>query len=78
MSLRDDLQYQLSLPECSDDANDCIALYDYLARTTGHVWENQWITLVTTRFIGTYPHSRRISIPSPLGRMVLNGLNATN
>jgi len=78
MSLRNDLQYQLSLPEYSNDAIDCITLYEHLERTTGHVWDGQWTTLVATRFIGTYPNSRRISTPTSLGRAVLNGLNTTH
>ena len=73
--LLDRLQYQLKT-EYKQDAENCIIVYNKLKEmNNGHVWESDWNPLVNTSFIGDYPNSKRISKPTNIGNVFLNGLN---
>ena len=72
--LLDSLNRQLK-SDYKEDAENCIKIYNYLKEKTDHIWESDWNPLVNTSFIGDYPNSKRISKPSNIGIVFLNGLN---
>lgn len=71
--LKDSLDKQLKT-EHKKDAEDCLKIYEYLKKTTGHIWESNWTPLVSVRFEGTYPNSKRIYKPTSIGYIFLKGL----
>lgn len=72
--LYDSLNRQLK-GDYKKNAENCIKIYNHLKEKTGHIWESDWNLLVNTSFIGDYPNSKRISKPTNIGNVFLNGLN---
>jgi hypothetical protein len=72
--LLDSLNRQLK-SDYKEDAENCIKIYNHLKEKTDHIWESDWNPLVNTSFIGDYPNSKRISKPTNIGNVFLNGLN---
>lgn len=71
--LIDRLQKQLQTSEHKKDAEDCIKLYNWLQKNSGHVWSSQWSFLVDVKFRG-FPSDERIFKPSFIGYAVLKSL----
>ena len=71
--LHDRLTAQLKT-EYKEDAELCLKIYNKLKDISdGHVWESQWNPLVTVKFIGEYPYTRRY-YPTHIGRIFLRGI----
>lgn len=61
--------------DLSQDAKDCLIIYNKLKEIhNGHVWQSDWSPLVSTRFEGSYPNSRRIFKPTNVGYIFLKGI----
>ncbi len=72
--LLDRLEKQLET-EYKQDAEDCIKIYNKIKEIhNGHVWQSDWSPLVSTRFEGSYPNSKRIFKPTSVGYIFLKGL----
>lgn len=63
--------------EYKQDAEDCLKIYNYLKETTGHVWENEWRTLVDVIFKG-FPSDKRRYKPKSLGYTLIKGIKNSN
>ena len=74
--LLDRLNKQLKT-EYKQDAEDCLKIYNYLIKTTGHVWESKWILLVSTTYKG-FPSDERRFKPTEIGYVFLKGLKQLN
>ena len=75
--LLDNLQFQLTTDK-SNDAKECLALYDILLKETGFVWESHWHMLTNCKFIGQYPKYKREYELNQLGKLVVKGYNCNN
>ena len=72
--LLDRLEKQLET-EYKQDAEDCIKIYNKIKEIhNGHVWQSDWSPLVSTRFEGSYPNSKRIFKPTSTGYIFLKGI----
>ena len=72
--LLDRLEKQLET-EYKQDAEDCIKIYNKIKEIhNGHVWQSDWSPLVSTKFEGSYPNSKRIFKPTSVGYIFLKGL----
>lgn len=70
----ENLQKQLK-SEYKKEAEDCIKIYNKLEEiSNGSVWSSDWNILVHKTFIGTYPNSKSIHIPTPVGEIFLKGI----
>lgn len=59
--------------ENKQDAENCLKIYNYLVKTTLHVWEGEWNVLVNTKF-GTISNENRTYKPTKIGEIFLKGL----
>lgn len=73
--LLNELTYQLTTDR-SDDAKDCLALYDILLKETGSVWESKWDVLTKCEHIGIYPKNKKFYKLNKLGKLVIKGYNS--
>lgn len=72
--LLDELKSQLD-SEKSDEAKECLSLYDILLEETGSVWTSHWNVLTKCVFIGKYPNTKRIYKLNKLGKLIVKGYN---
>lgn len=73
--LYDRLHRQLKT-EYKQDAEDYIKIYNNLKELRGgHIWESEWNTLVTIKFIGSYLGYERRFKPTNIGYVFLKGLD---
>ena len=72
--LLDRLEKQLKT-ENKQDAEDCLKIYNKLKEMdNGRVWESKWTTLVSVKFVGTYPDNERRFKPTSIGYIFLKGI----
>ena len=76
--LMDRLQKQLKDPNHKKDAEDCIAIYNWIKSTDkeGRVWNSRWTPLVDVTFKG-FPSDDRTYKPNITGRTLLKGIKRT-
>lgn len=72
--LINDLKHQLNTNR-SDDAKECIILYNILLGETEKVWASQWNALTNCKFIGEYPNIKRVYELNKLGKLIIKGHN---
>lgn len=69
------LQEQLKT-KYKKEAEDCIKIYNKVREISGgSVWNSDWNVLVHTIFVGIYPNSKLIYIPTAIGEIFLKGIS---
>ena len=72
--LEDRLNRQLVVPEFSDDAKDCLEVYNGLKEMhDGRVWSSIWDQMVNIKFEGLHSDIRTYRL-SEVGKTFLKGL----
>lgn len=75
MKIYDTLKKQLLMSDYSEDAKNCIKIYNKLKELDkGSVWSSKWNILTTCLFKGKYPKVIKIYKPTEIGCIFLMGL----
>lgn len=77
--IKNRLEAQLEISEYTQDAKDCMLIYDYLIKEDdGHIWESRWSPLVSSTYVGKYPNGKTVYHPTDLGRALVVKIKQNN